>query len=74
MASQPEKGIYRTIYYLPAITPAVASAVVWVQILNQQFGILNTLLGVFGFAPVKRRAHRGGGKKWQVRIGAGHEC
>lgn len=27
-------GIYRTIYYLPSITPAVAFAVVWVQILN----------------------------------------
>jgi multiple sugar transport system permease protein len=47
------QGIYRTLYYLPAITPAVASAVVWVQILNPQFGILNSILGLFGFAPVK---------------------
>ena len=47
------QGIYRTIYYLPAITPAVASAVVWVQILNPEAGVLNEVLGVFGVAPVK---------------------
>ena len=47
------QGIYRTLYYLPAITPAVASAVVWVQILNPEAGILNAILGMFGVAPVK---------------------
>jgi len=47
------QGIYRTIYYLPAITPAVASAVVWVQILNPDAGVLNAILRVFGVTPVK---------------------
>lgn len=47
------QGIYRTLYYLPAITPAVASAVVWVQILNPEAGILNAILSIFGVAPVK---------------------
>ena len=47
------QGFYRTIYYLPAITPAVASAVVWIQILNPEFGVLNAVLGWFGFGPVK---------------------
>jgi multiple sugar transport system permease protein len=47
------QGIYRTIYYLPSITPAVASAVVWVQILNPEAGVLNAILSVFGIAHVK---------------------
>jgi multiple sugar transport system permease protein len=46
------KAIYRTVYYLPSITPAVASAVVWLQILNQEFGVLNQFLGQFGIAPI----------------------
>ena len=56
MLNQPirGRGLYRTLFYLPAITPAVASAVVWVQILNPEFGVLNTVLGVFGIPPVKR--------------------
>ena len=41
-------GIYRTIYYLPSITPVVAFAVVWIQILNPEFGVLNEVLGWFG--------------------------
>ncbi len=54
LLNQPIRGraIYRTMYYLPAITPAVASAVVWVRILSSQYGILNELLKIFGIAPV----------------------
>jgi multiple sugar transport system permease protein len=47
------RSLYRTIFYMPAITPAVASAVVWVQILNPEFGVLNAILGWFGIGPVK---------------------
>ncbi|MHB0856015.1 MAG: carbohydrate ABC transporter permease [Anaerolineae bacterium] len=47
------QSIYRTIYYIPSITPAVASAVIWIQILNPQFGVLNAVLGFFGVAPIK---------------------
>jgi multiple sugar transport system permease protein len=47
------RSIYRTIYYLPAITPAVASAVVWTQILNPEFGVLNNVLSWFGIGPIK---------------------
>jgi multiple sugar transport system permease protein len=42
------QSIYRTIFYLPAITPAVASAVVWMQIFNPDFGVLNNILRAFG--------------------------
>lgn len=45
-------GIYRTIYYLPSITPAVAFAVVWVQILNPEFGVINEILIWFGLEPI----------------------
>src|SRR3954451_4737758 len=47
------RSIYRTIFYLPAITPAVASAVVWTQILNPQYGVLNSVLAWVGIAPIK---------------------
>jgi multiple sugar transport system permease protein len=47
------RSLYRTIYYIPAITPAVASAVVWTQILNPEFGVLNSILGLFGIGPIK---------------------
>ncbi len=47
------QSIYRTVYYLPSITPAVAFAVVWIQILNPEFGLLNNVLGWFGIGPIK---------------------
>lgn len=55
MLNQNVRGlsIYRTVYYLPSITPAVAFAVVWIQILNPEFGVLNSILGWFGVAPIK---------------------
>ena len=46
------RALYRTLYYLPAITPAVASAVVWTRILSSQYGILNEFIRTLGFAPV----------------------
>jgi multiple sugar transport system permease protein len=46
-------GVYRTLFYLPSITPAVASAIVWIQILNPEFGVLNEILSWFGIGPIK---------------------
>lgn len=45
-------AIYRTLFYLPAMTPVVASAVVWLQILHPEFGILNSVLRGLGIEPV----------------------
>jgi multiple sugar transport system permease protein len=39
---------FRTIYYLPSIVPAVASAVLWAWIFNTEYGLLNAMLRVFG--------------------------
>jgi multiple sugar transport system permease protein len=37
---------YRTIYYLPAIVPIVASSVLWIWLLQPQFGLVNVTLQV----------------------------
>ncbi|MBV9866692.1 MAG: sugar ABC transporter permease [Abitibacteriaceae bacterium] len=41
-------AFFRTAFYLPSVTPAVASAVLWVWVLNPQFGLLNTALASVG--------------------------
>lgn len=46
-------AIFRTIYYLPSIVPAVANAVLWVWILNSEYGLLNAILNSFGLPKVK---------------------
>ncbi|MCE5199838.1 MAG: extracellular solute-binding protein [Armatimonadota bacterium] len=33
---------YRTVYYLPSIVPSVASAVLWIWVLNPEYGLINT--------------------------------
>lgn len=45
-------AIYRTIFYVPSITPLVGSAIVWMWIYNGQYGILNEILGWFGVSPI----------------------
>jgi len=37
-------SIFRTIFYLPSITPIVATAILWAWLLNSQYGPLNTVL------------------------------
>lgn len=37
--------VFRTIFYLPCLVPAVASAMLWLWVLNGDFGILNYALG-----------------------------
>ncbi|NPV09809.1 MAG: sugar ABC transporter permease [Anaerolineae bacterium] len=41
-------SVYRTIYYLPSVMPAVANAVLWVWIFNPEFGFANVVLRWFG--------------------------
>jgi multiple sugar transport system permease protein len=45
-------GIFRTIYFLPTVTSAVATALVWNMIYGNDTGILNYMLESFGMAPV----------------------
>ncbi len=45
--------LFRTLFYLPSLVPAVASALLWQWIFNADNGILNTALGVIGIAPIE---------------------
>lgn len=41
-------GLFRTIMFVPSVLAGVAVAVLWLQILNPEFGILNQVLGSLG--------------------------
>ncbi|SMF87846.1 multiple sugar transport system permease protein [Paenibacillus uliginis N3/975] len=38
------RALFRTIIYLPSIVPAVASAMIWLWLLNPDLGLVNTVL------------------------------
>jgi multiple sugar transport system permease protein len=41
-------AIFRTLFYLPSLTPAVAAALVWAWIMQPRYGFLNYVLGLVG--------------------------
>jgi multiple sugar transport system permease protein len=41
-------SVFRTIYFLPSIVPAVANAVLWSFVFNTEFGLVNALLHLLG--------------------------
>jgi multiple sugar transport system permease protein len=41
-------AFWRTVYYLPSVTPAVAGAVLWGIIFNPTFGLMNWFLSLVG--------------------------
>ena len=47
LLNQKVKGMswFRTIFYIPAILPGIATAMLWRWIFNPQYGILNLILG-----------------------------
>jgi len=54
LLNQKLKGmaLYRTIYYLPAIVPTVASSVLWLWVLNPEYGLANAALSRLGLPPL----------------------
>ncbi|WP_152351536.1 carbohydrate ABC transporter permease [Brachybacterium subflavum] len=44
------KGLFRTIYYLPALVPIVANAVLWNWMFNPDFGLFNEILRSVGMS------------------------
>ncbi len=44
----PGVPFWRTVFYMPAVMPAVASALLWGMIFNPRFGILNWFLSLVG--------------------------
>jgi multiple sugar transport system permease protein len=45
-------GIYRTLYYLPGLVPAVASTLLWMVLLDPRLGLVNMALRLVGLRPV----------------------
>jgi multiple sugar transport system permease protein len=43
--------LYRTLFFMPSLVPIVASAVLWVWLLNSDFGIVNQALRSIGVNP-----------------------
>jgi multiple sugar transport system permease protein len=50
LLNQKLKGMafYRTIYYLPSITPVVATSILWLWLLNPEMGLVNVALHGLG--------------------------
>lgn len=44
----PGRSLLRTIYYLPSVISGVASAMLWLWILNPKYGLINIMLGWIG--------------------------
>jgi ABC-type sugar transport system permease subunit len=42
------RSTFRAIFYIPAIVPAVCSAMVWLFIYNNQYGVINNILRALG--------------------------
>jgi multiple sugar transport system permease protein len=45
-------GVYRTFFFLPAVTSVIAIAMVWRWLYNTEFGLLNAGLDLFGVRPL----------------------
>ena len=44
----PGMKFFRTIYYLPVISSPVAASTVWMWLFNQNYGVINQILSLFG--------------------------
>lgn len=44
-------GVFRTIYYIPVLTPAMAVSMIWLLMYNPAVGYLNDILGIVGIGP-----------------------
>ena len=54
------KSFFRTVYFVPFVTSLVALSIVWKIIFNQQFGLANSFLALFGIEPLRWLAeHKG---------------
>lgn len=42
------QSVFRTLMYLPAVMPVVATSILWVWVLNPEYGLFNSILGYLG--------------------------
>lgn len=47
------QGLFRTLFYLPAVVPTVAAVMIWLWIFDTNNGILNWFLGMVGIDPIR---------------------
>jgi multiple sugar transport system permease protein len=45
------RAAFRTLYYLPVVTPLVVSGLIWKWVLDGDFGVLNYYIGKIGISP-----------------------
>lgn len=45
-------ALFRLLFFLPFVTPALPTSIIWLWIFNPQFGLLNYLLGLVHISPV----------------------
>lgn len=45
--------VFRTLLFTPRVSSMVAISMVWIFIYNPQYGLLNSILGFFGIAPIR---------------------
>ncbi len=55
MLNSPMRGLplFRALYYLPSMVPAVASALIWQWVFNADTGVLNQALGFIGLPNIQ---------------------
>lgn len=46
------RPLFRTIFFIPSIVPAVATAMVWLWVLNTQYGMINSFLASKGLSVI----------------------
>lgn len=51
------KGMFRTVFFLPAITALVAASIVFMIILDENYGLANYVLSLMGFDSVSWLSH-----------------
>lgn len=47
-SSKKVSGVLRVLYYIPVLTSWVAASLIWRWVLSSQYGVLNSILSVFG--------------------------
>ncbi|MGP4039769.1 carbohydrate ABC transporter permease [Gracilibacillus sp. D59] len=52
LVTQPYRGVtfFRLAFYMPTVTSAVAASIVWLWLLNAEYGLINQLLSYIGIA------------------------
>lgn len=63
------QSIYRTIYFLPTLVPAVAASLLWMWLLNAQYGLINELLGYLGLPQPNWLLDPSFTKPWLIMMG-----